>query len=432
MFNKDTVHSSKLERTFEVLEEQNIRYVILRGYFSQDEIYNSQDIDIYVHKDDRRKLEELLSGLGWSKRMFSAGRYPHKFYSLMDGRHMFKLDIVFGLYFSSRLYEFKFEKDVFENSRKLQYFMVPAADKAITIFALHVIFDKGHLSPANKKRFMDMWKDLKDSLDEGEDQKEKGYIFLMPLIEKIAAEESLSDDELIEFQQKVKESGILKYSKFRYLFRKLQNAAVRVKNKVSALFQNIFSNNNICVLGVDGAGKTSTIDELNNVLGARTQIQYMGFRDHITRLAKKRLNDKPVKKMSGILSKAVKLTAAYFEMWYRIIIHWTKDYKVIYDRYAWEIYINSRGFVRIVNTVFFKYLFPKPKHIFYLYCPTEESLNRKDDILNKEDFAAMKARFDREYINSRHVISIDTSKNSLEQTLDIIIENLPKDYVKYL
>ncbi|WP_303860931.1 hypothetical protein [Alkalibaculum bacchi] len=174
------------------------------------------------------------------------------------------------------------------------------------------------------------------------------------------------------------------------------------------------------------------MNKLQESLGKKSQIQYMGPRDHITWIGHKRFNNKNQNKKSTIISKFLNLSAAYIEMWYRVIRHWSKDYIVIYDRYVWEIYDNSAGFTKFIGKIFFKYLFQKPKYIFYLHCPMHESIDRKDDILDIEEFKAMKENFDKAYLNSGSIIAINTFKNDLNLTVEKITNSLSKDFFKYL
>jgi thymidylate kinase len=184
------------------------------------------------------------------------------------------------------------------------------------------------------------------------------------------------------------------------------------------IIKNIFADNNICILGIDGTGKTSITNELKRILGENAEIQYMGSKDYITGLAQKRLDLENGSKHAA--SRMINLIAALIEIWYRVIRHWPSSKTIIYDRYAWERYIFLYGIERTFGKILYRALFPKPRHVFYLYCPAELSFSRKSDILDKKEFIERKKCYDTEFMGDKHITAINTAVNSMDSIVHII------------
>jgi thymidylate kinase len=198
--------------------------------------------------------------------------------------------------------------------------------------------------------------------------------------------------------------------------------------KSKNIIKNSLANNNICIMGIDGTGKTSITCQLKKLLGA--EIQYMGYKNNITLSARNRFETGRHISVKGPLSKTINFVIWLIEMWYRVIRHWPDEKIVIYDRYAWDRYIFHQGFARVVSIIFFKLLYPRPKYVFYLYCPIDISIARKGDIKNIEEFIRLKAKYDKEFLKSKSVIAVNTQESTLDSALSAIIKSLPDKLFK--
>lgn len=174
-------------------------------------------------------------------------------------------------------------------------------------------------------------------------------------------------------------------------------------------------NKTLAIIGVDGTGKSSVIQALGNEFGEKCIITYMGYRSFEDNRIE-RLQNKPA---SSIITKTIKFVYVVFLIYrcylkrYRTSVN--KGKFVIFDRYVHEIYINAQGIMKIVFTLLYKYLYPKPSNVVYLYCPVEESLRRKDDITDKVTFRKMKERFDKTFLNNKECLCLDSSVYSTKE-----------------
>ncbi len=178
----------------------------------------------------------------------------------------------------------------------------------------------------------------------------------------------------------------------------------------------------IAILGVDGSGKSSAVELVGSHYGKNCTVTYMGFR----RFEDSRIEALQNKKKRNILDTLIILWLTYRCFWLRYIKSTKKGGIILFDRYVHEGFINANGRFKNLRVLLFKYLFPRPKRMVYLYCSIDESLRRKDDIESREVFAAMKKRFDDYFIGRPGVLCLDTERLSREKVAELIISFIDK------
>jgi len=172
----------------------------------------------------------------------------------------------------------------------------------------------------------------------------------------------------------------------------------------------------IAITGVDGSGKSTTLHSLKEKMGHNATITYMGKKCWQTTLAKKFLIRKRLPSILNIL-------ILYIEFLYRFFKGFRNSKVVLFDRYPNEMYLTQTGIRRVIYYLLFCVFFPNPSKIFYLYCPEETSLKRKDDIDDPEEFKRRKQAFDQHY---QKAVGINTENKSTQEVLKVIIKNLPE------
>ena len=179
----------------------------------------------------------------------------------------------------------------------------------------------------------------------------------------------------------------------------------------------------VAILGVDGSGKSTAIGNLSNVYQDNCTVTYMGntrFEDKRIEEFKKRRHCRPI---------VVYLKWRCF--WTRYNNAIKKGTLAIFDRYVHEIFINdNKGFYGKLNVILYKFIFPRPSKIVYLYCSGEDSLRRKHDITKPEEFLKMKRRFDAYFIGKKGVLSLNSSLLSPEEITNNISDFIDKSFKK--
>lgn len=171
----------------------------------------------------------------------------------------------------------------------------------------------------------------------------------------------------------------------------------------------------IAIIGVDGTGKSTLICQLQKRLGAKAIIKYMGS----VRFEDKRISKIKEKKALSYLDIIKIQLLTYRCFWNRYKDAVNDNKLVLFDRYVDERFINSIGIYKVIATILYKYLFPRPTHIIYLYCSAETSFKRKNDIPDKSVFIAMKNRFDHYYQNKKDCFVLNSDLYNEEELTDL-------------
>ena len=168
----------------------------------------------------------------------------------------------------------------------------------------------------------------------------------------------------------------------------------------------------IAILGVDGSGKSTAINNVSKIYGERCTVTYMG---------NTRFEDNNIEKLKGKRFRGpIIILLIYRCFWNRYRRANKSGRLALFDRYVHEIFINASGKYKIIYTLLYKYLFPMPNRIVYLYCSPEISLNRKSDIADADVFKAMKKRFDDYFKNRKGVLCLDTGLLNEDEITDRI------------
>ena len=91
-------------------------------------------------------------------------------------------------------------------------------------------------------------------------------------------------------------------------------AGLDMMARLRNIFYNIFSSRSICILGVDGTGKTSVTIALKKYLGQNSIIQYMGLHNYLTGYARSGTMQATI---NTVMFRYYKFYCFVPEMWFR-------------------------------------------------------------------------------------------------------------------
>lgn len=394
------------------LEKNKIEYVVLRGYIPIEKINFSKDVDIYIPYKYKKKVEKFFEKKGWYTTRINYARFPHKQYICVTETGFKKIDVVFGLFYGKKLFHYLKEKELIDTRKKVDGIYVPKEVLAIETLVLHICFDKGNLSENNKKNIELLLKSTSNDYENN--------LFIQ--IAKRLLKEKWNKDCFREHKKTILEKNIVKTNPkhFYYMLK------FRLNSYLLAFIKRV-KNNSLCIIGVDGTGKSTTIENLKKLFDDKMVIQYMGFKN----FEKKCVNKYMEKNKKGKLYKFNVLVIQWYDFICRYLKNRFSKKIVLFDRYPDESIICFDGIAKIIAFIQYKLFFPRPKNIYYLYCSETTSLRRKNDIDDEKRFIEKKRRFDNKYMNMKKVIKISTDSNTNEEVQRIIVENLNKKNIKY-
>jgi thymidylate kinase len=168
------------------------------------------------------------------------------------------------------------------------------------------------------------------------------------------------------------------------------NIFIRFYNRLKSFYQY----KTIVFLGPDGSGKSSIVDNLGSIKWPPTDIEYMGparkksmrnalFKSYQT-LSKIRDRYKKTS-VIGFIVRIVCLLICYFDFldrYYRNIWKYGSNKRIIFDRYACDMYFRKPNFIN--ENLFLKF-FPKPYLIFLCVGDAQKIYNRKPEELSVND-----------------------------------------------
>jgi len=189
----------------------------------------------------------------------------------------------------------------------------------------------------------------------------------------------------------------------------------------------------LCIVGVDGTGKSTVIDELRKLFSdEKAVIQYMGTKNwelpHMQYLYSNESRYVSIRRRLYLIP----------EMYHRIYKYKDETRLIIFDRYLDEQILQFSKYstldfkqrvIKWLYSFFFRYLFYKPTITVYLYCDLKTSIARKDDIVTNEHvekLTANKKIMDEYYLNQINVSSINTGNLDVQEVVGRILVEMRK------
>lgn len=394
---------STLNTLFSTFNNKNIDYCLVRDFQDINSLNNSDDIDIMIRSSDSLRAINLLEELGWLTPTINPNTFGHIQYYKAHCKKVYKLDILNDLYFADGKYRFRFENEdiLFTEYNNIR---VPTDEYALLFLLLHILLDKNFISNKNANQ-------LEELVSKSQLSNSWWYILAKGIVDTHDYKLKLKDKYLNEIER----SGCVE---------KRDNSLWKLKRRLLGyIWSYKKEKNRFALLGVDGTGKSSTIGILKEYYDKDVFIQYMGFRSYTTKFAKKWAGYSAPRIYIPGFNLCLQQTSCYYEMLNRYYSAKKSQKKILlFDRYPWEAYDNARNmFVKMLSGLLFKVLFPKPDHIIYLYCPTNVSLERKNDIDDIDGFVKMKGHIDSVYMNKSSALVLDTSIDDQETVVDKVI-----------
>jgi len=411
-------------------DEKNASYVILHSYELLPQRFDS-DIDIAIDMPDIitsvKFLDNCLSGTDWRVVQY----WRHENYAadcVISNNHEF-LQVDFCIHYERNGRVILPVETLVKNRRKIKNFYVPCQVIEFIYIILKKVLKK-QFSDGSKKQLPMLWREMNEESRNNVRGKLKDYLpqdMINDLLQKI------ENEKFDEIQLELLYKELLKttsdfLANSHYFFFDVKRKLDRIINP-TGLF--------IVLMGVDGSGKSTIANELI----IRSEVSFRRIKHYhsrvrvlkdLSKVKSKNVNadyNKPHSKTrkSGKLVSALKF--AYYFMDYKIgnyIITKAKIQSslVLIERYYYDYYIDkiryninlSDGYLR-----FWQHFIKKPDVIYILTGDSQILCDRKNEITVSE-INKQKERFERFFKNKNNVVFIDTTTQSIDECVSLMIE----------
>lgn len=422
------------------LEKENIRYFVLRNYQKLPEANDSKDVDIVIDPKDIKKADVIVkevyteNGLEYYyEARFDKLRCTHGMsWEKKTGIHV---DLICG--YRVKGYEIYTFDELYSHATRYKDFYVLGGYMDGMMLLVYKTF--GYRRPMLKERYR---KEIYDSYIKYKDEFISETIKLFGRELSIRIIEDISEknfEDIIECSGEITKK-LKKYAKKKHFLKSLSGHMHFLWQKFDRVILRYRKYKKvIAVLGPDGVGKTSFIDELlkkidlyyvsnpedkkTNVLHFRPTIfpnlGEIGEKAKVMEQDKDFTNphrQKPANPVSSFF-RIIYYTADYIIGWQKVVRSDVKNDRItLLDRYSYDFIVDpQRSRLRLPKLLrrFFVRLTPQPGVIFVLVANADTIYNRKKE-LSKEEIERQLKEYKLLAERNKRIVIIDAEKTSSE------------------
>ena len=360
-----------LLRTFEDLAGESIPYCILRDGERMEQYANGGEIDLLVPRAHLKRLQGLLTHLGFL-RIIAWGHSPHHFFIAYDKNSdtWIKLDIVTEIAYGhpSHALQTNLGDNCIRNRRQSGQIYVPLPEDELVALLLHCVLDKDYVAPQRGARLQMLCRQVKD----------EPYISQLlfqywspdmrwPVLSKLI---NNGDWTMLLAQQEAVANHLDGFDRLGTFWRRIRDRLLRKLQCFAGYLRPRAPS--VALLAPDGAGKSTLANGIQELFYLPVRLLYMG-------LYQKRggLDQKKIKGL-GLVHKLVK-------QWKRYL--YSRHYRacgklVIFDRYSYDALLSSPKRLKLKSRIhrwLLAHCCPPPDLILFLDAPGELLYARKGE-----------------------------------------------------
>ena len=360
-----------LLRTFEDLAGESIPYCILRDGDHLEQYANGGEIDLLVPRAHLKRLQGLLTRLGYLK-INSWGHTPHHFFITYDknSESWIKLDIVTEVAYGYPSHALKTNLGDYciRNRRQSRQVYVPLPEDELVTLLLHCVLDKGYVTQQRGARLQMLCYQIEDESYLSQLLVQywspaMGWPALSNLIKngdwttlltqrEAVANHLTGSDQLGTLWRRIRDR----------LLRKLQCVAGYLRPRAPS----------VALLAPDGAGKSTLANGIQESFYFPVRLLYMGL------YQKRERSDQKKIKGLGLAHKLV-------QQWQRYLF--SRHYRacgklVVFDRYSYDALLPSPKRLKLKSRLhrwLLAHSCPAPDLILFLDAPGELLFARKGE-----------------------------------------------------
>ena len=438
--------SDALKEVFEALNENKIKWLVLRNYEGLPENNRSKDVDISIERKDFPKAKEIivttmnLRGFKYFQIVIFQYVLCLTFFKINDDKIIsLKIDILDGgfIWRGAKLIDFR---DIYESKTLYNNFYVPSPDMDGFMLWLKPLLTGGIIKDKYRS---DILKTLE--IYPTKFKKNLFNIFHKKLASKIWGMFLRGDIEKTVFL-----NNRLRYSAWIKTFTK------QPIKTLLALFEHFYKElarrskrpkvSFIAVLGPDGVGKSTFVELLKKELALcmikeQYDVQVLHFRPNIFPNLKKLFygknydeskenfnkphREKPVKGFNALLRLAYYSIDYIIGYWFYIRKKCVAGQIFIMDRYFYDFIVDPfRSKIDLpkwIRLLFLKFI-PEPDFVFILLCDAETIFKRKQE-LSIEEIKRQLKEYQSLANNSKKFVIINANQ-SVEKSVNDAIKHI--------
>lgn len=360
------------------------------------------DIDLFIKPDHKESFLSLLHEDGWLERRLPSLNIVHHYYYKNYNGVIEKLDVRYGISYhvSSYTYRYINENDVFSHCVKYKDISYPRNYDYYILYSMHSYIDELGVSRSENDhlRHVTNITDIYDQLT-----REKNDLELASRIKKL-------HKLIIDKGYKKEILNILKG-----YFHGDNSVNEREGHQAITSY-------NILFLGADGSGKSSLINDMAKQLKIKNKQFYFGERNWVFHI-----------NSYLVLSSNIALRIIYNWFTFPLDLYVRNKRLSSYSNGKVALIDRFPGFPFIKNGMMRKiydYCLPRINTIVLLSGDPEIFVSRKPEVSVDKNFSDQNKFFKvSKLVSSNKVINIDTSKNGITESGQILINELFKDQI---
>lgn len=434
--------TSVIEKLFSSFNSAGIEFVVLRNYEQLPHSLNSKDVDILVERKTLSKsvdiLNKVMKSLGYCSYIsnFWKNIYSYKFFD----QHLNSIKVDLLINYENRGRVFLTSREILMHARSYKNFNIPSVEHEFITLFFKTLLAGGFI---NEKYFP---KVKKIAIEHSEEIRKILRRFLFQKTSEEVINKILNND----IEGINKKFRVISAQTFLKLFlhnpiELLTNLTLHYLIELHKLLS-FNCKKLIVILGPDGVGKTTFIDNLIPKLAQTLKVEpkdiiKFHFRPHILPNLREFFSNKQTnmniykpysEKPANFLSSFLRLTYYTFDYIFGYFVKVLPKFRgqemVVFDRYFHEFLVDSeRSKIKLPLFLrkFFYTFVPKPSLTFVLLAPEEVILKRKSELsISKLEKLIQGYKTVKNY--DKNVFFLDTTKpleETVNEAIQIIVTN---------
>ena len=224
-----------IEKLFDSMNTEKIRYVLLHGYNEAFFCNKYGDVDILVEKKDFNRVKNILLHQGWKKERVRMGKYKRYFFKHSENEIL--LDLSTEIFFSRKVIAFKLYEEFFTNDCFFKNAKIATPEVAMTYYIARIAIEKNRYMDKDKERIRSLLEQLEFHNQENENNHLHQVVrkLIKPIAEELMDCETnieAAGEIFVKYTKLLSDLKLIQYSRKRYIYSELSFFWNRCRYKI--------------------------------------------------------------------------------------------------------------------------------------------------------------------------------------------------------